>query len=188
MSGFGDNPWFALRVRTRHEAGVASLLRGKGYELFLPTHNCRKRWSDRIKNVQTALFPGYLFCKFDVQRRLPILQTPGVIEISGYNRVPVPIEESELNAIRALVVAGLPSLPWPFLKMGDRVRIVAGPLQGYEGLLVGFKGGYRLVLSIAVLQRAVAVEIDSAHVESLRAPVVQRAEPTERLRPVSAEI
>lgn len=188
MNTLEDHPWFALRVRTRHEAGVANLLRGRGYEPFLPTHICRKRWSDRIKNVQTALFPGYLFCKFDVQRRLPILQTPGVIEISGYNRVPVPIEESELNAIQALVVSGLPSRPWPFLQVGDRVRIVAGPLRGYEGFLAGFKGGYRLVLSITLLQRAVAVEIDSAHVESLSVAAVQRPEPTERLRPVPAAI
>jgi transcription antitermination factor NusG len=83
--------WFALHVRTRYETRVASFLEGKGYQLFLPVHTCRKRWSDRIKNVETPLFPGYLFCRLDPQDRLPILKTPGVIQIAGYNRVPVPV-------------------------------------------------------------------------------------------------
>lgn len=168
--------WYALQVRTRYETGVASFLKGNGYELFLPLHTCRKRWSDRIKKVETALFPGYLFCRFDPQDRLPILKTPGVIQIAGYNRVPVPVEESEIRAIQALMASGLPNQPWPFLGLGDRVRIQTGPLQGHEGTLVEFKGSHRLVLSITLLQRAVAVEIDSAFVESLRPRSVERSD------------
>ncbi len=175
--------WFALRVRARYEARVASFLDGRGYELFVPVHKCRKRWSDRIKNVETPLFPGYLFCKFDPYDRLPILQTPGVIQIAGYNRAPVPVEESEIQAIQALMVSGLPNQPWPFLGVGDRVRIEAGPLRGHEGLLLEFRGSHRLVLSITLLHRAVAVEIDSAFVESLRPSSMERIErPEVRLR------
>jgi transcriptional antiterminator NusG len=161
-------PWFAVRVRAKHESGVAEQLAGKGYESFLPTRICSKQWSDRIKNAEAALFPGYLFCRFDPQYRLPILKTPGVVEICGYKRIPVAIEEGELEAIRALVNCGLASQAWPFLAVGDRVRITAGALTGHEGFLVAFKGGYRLVLSVALLQRSVAVEIDSASVEGLR--------------------
>lgn len=176
--------WFALQVRTRHEAGVASFLEGKGYEFFLPTYTCRRRWSDRIKEVETPLFPGYLFCRFDPRERLPILKTPGVIQVVGYNRLPVPIEESEVQAIQALVASGLPRHPWPFLAVGDRVRIESGPLRGHEGLLLDFKGNHRLVLSVSLLQRSVAVEIDATSVHACSPSTRVHTE----LRPVIAVV
>jgi transcription antitermination factor NusG len=177
--------WFALQVRTRHESGVAGFLEGKGYELFLPQYTCRRRWSDRVKEVEVPLFPGYLFCRFNVHDRLPILQTPGVVQIVGFNRVPVPIEGTEIQAIQALVASGLPRQPWPFLTVGDHVRIEAGPLRGYEGLLVDFKGNHRLILSIGLLQRSVAVEIDATSVKSLGSPSRARLEKAEgQLRPL----
>jgi transcription antitermination factor NusG len=161
-----EYPWFALQVRTRHESGVANYLRGQGYESFLPLYKCRKRWSDRVKEVQTPLFPGYLFCRFDAQDRLPIMKTPGVMQIVGVNRVPVAVDESEINAIQTLVATGLPNQPWPFLQVGEKVRIESGSLCGIEGILMDFKGSHRLVLSITLLQRSVSVEIDCAFVAS----------------------
>jgi transcription antitermination factor NusG len=157
-------PWFALMVRSRHEAFVAESLQSKGYEWFLPLYKCRKRWSDRIKEVETPLFPGYLFCRFDPQARLPILKTPGVTKIVGCNRSLTPVDESEIRAIQTLVASGIPNGPWPFLHTGDIVEIRSGPLQGLHGILVGFKGNCRLVLSVTLLQRSVAVEIDSGFV------------------------
>ena len=181
--------WFAIQVRARHESGVASFLEGKGYELFLPLHTCRKLWSDRIKKVEAPLFPGYLFCRFDPRDRLPILKTPGVVQIAGYNRSPVPVDESEIRAIRALMASGLPNQPWPFLDLGDRVRIEGGPLEGHEGVLVEFKGGHRLVLSITLLQRAVAVEIDSAFVRPVRSYPMERLEKAQtRLRSLALAV
>jgi transcription antitermination factor NusG len=159
--------WFALQVRTRHEVGVAHFLESKGFEYFLPLVTCRKRWSDRVKEVENPLFPGYVFCRFDPQDRLPILKTPGVIQVVGNSQRPVPIEDSEIGAIQALMVSGLPNHSWPFLTVGDRVRIEAGALRGYEGVLVEFKGSHRLILSISLLQRSVAVEIDSSAVTSV---------------------
>lgn len=161
-------PWFALHVRSRREKCVADHLLGKGYELFLPLYECRKRWSDRIRQVEAPLFPGYLFCRFNPLNRLPILKTPWVIRVVGYNHSPIPVDETEISAIRALVASGVPSQPCPFLKVGDRVRIESGPLRGLEGILTKFKGTHRLVVSIALLQRSVAVEIDSAFVTSER--------------------
>jgi transcription antitermination factor NusG len=160
-------PWFALQVRTRQEASVAQQLNGQGYERFLPLYKLRKRWSDRIKEVNTPLFPGYLFCRFNPQDRLPILKTPGVIQIVGFNNGPTAVDEAEIRSIQTLVTAGVPHQPWPFLAAGDRVRIESGPLLGLEGILIDVKRSHRLVLSVTLLQRSVAVEIDSALITAI---------------------
>jgi transcription antitermination factor NusG len=164
----GRLPWFALLVRTRHEMAVAEHIRGIGYEEFLPLYKCRKLWSDRLKEVESPLFPGYLFCRFDPQNRLPILKIPGVIQIVGNSRQPIAVDEGEINAIQTLVTSGIPNQPWPFLEVGERVHIEAGPLRGLEGVLVQFRGNRRLVLSVTLLQRSVAVEMDAASVRSGR--------------------
>jgi transcription antitermination factor NusG len=169
-------PWFAVQVRTRHEIGIADYLGAKGYEQFLPLYKRRKVWSDRIKEVQAPLFPGYLFCRFDPHARLPILKTPGVVQVVGNGRSPIPVRDSEIAALQTLVASGLPNKPWPFLHTGDRVEIQAGPLRGLEGLLVAFKGSTHLVLSVTLLQRSVAVEIDSAFVTPVRPPSIRSDE------------
>jgi transcription antitermination factor NusG len=161
------HPWFALQVRMRHESGVADHLESKGYEWFLPLYKARRRWSDRIKEIDAALFPGYLFCRFNPLDRLPILKTPGVTQIVGYNRVPVPVDEQEIEAIRTIVNSGVPNFPCPYLEVGSKMRIEAGALRGLEGILTDVKGKRRLVLSITLLQRSVAVEIDSESVSVL---------------------
>lgn len=173
-----EYPWFALQVRTRHESGVSNYLHGQGYESFLPLYKCRKRWSDRVKEVETPLFPGYLFCRFDPQDRLPIMKTPGVMQIVGVNRVPVPVDEGEINAIQTLVASGIPNQPWPFLQVGEKVRIESGSLSGLEGILMEFRGTQRLVLSITLLQRSVSVEIDSAFVSPTSSSQRARLEKT----------
>lgn len=162
-------PWYALQVRTRYEITATDYLKGKGYECFLPQHKCRKRWSDRIKEVEAAMFPGYLFCRFNVDNRLPILTTPGVIRVVGYNRIPTAVDEDEIGAIRRLVTSGIQNQPCSLFQIGERVRIESGPLAGVEGKLTNYKGKHHLILAITLLQRAVAVEIDSAMVSSLRA-------------------
>lgn len=160
------HPWFAVQVRTRWEPTVAGLLQGKGFEHFLPTYTTRRRWSDRIKEAQVPLFPGYVFCRFDPQNRLPILVTPGVIQVVGVARTPVPVAEEEISAIQKVVRSGLHCQPWPFLHVGDCVRIECGPLAGLEGILLSFKGHHRVVVSVSILQRAVSVDVDSAWVNA----------------------
>ena len=162
-------PWFALQVKMRHEVGVSDHLQGKGYEWFLPLYKSRRRWSDRVKEVDAPLFPGYLFCRFNPNDRLPILKTPGVTQIVGYNHVPIPVDEQEIVAIRRLVASGVPNFPCAYLEVGSKVRIDAGALRGLEGILMDVKGRRRLVLSITLLQRSVAVEIDSDAVSLVHA-------------------
>jgi transcription antitermination factor NusG len=162
-------PWFALQVRVRHEVGVSDHLKGKGYEWFLPLYKSRRRWSDRVKEIEAPLFPGYLFCRFDPHDRLPILKTPGVAQIVGYNHIPIPVDEHEIMAIRRLVASGVPNFPCAYLEVGSKVRIDTGALRGLEGILMDVKGKRRLVLSISLLQRSVAVEIDSDAVSVVHA-------------------
>jgi len=181
-SGNVEHPWFALQVRTRHELGVAGFLEAKGYKQFVPLYKSRKRWSDRIKVTEAPLFPGYLFCRFDPQHRLPILKTPGVIQIVGYNRIPSPIDEVEISAIQTLIASGLRTQPWPFLAVGERVRIESGALRGVDGIVVKMKENHRLVVSITLLRRSVAVEIDSALVEPYAAPAVPSGENQTKIR------
>jgi transcription antitermination factor NusG len=161
-------PWFALQVRSRYENIVAAGLGGKGYEWFLPTYWCRRRWSDRIKEIELPLFPGYLFCRFNPQDRLPILKTLGLISIVGIAKKPVPVDEVEIAAVRTLVSSGLPHQPWPYLRIGQRVRIEQGALCGLEGILHSFRGRHRIVISVNLLQRSVAAEIDSAWVAPIQ--------------------
>ncbi len=160
-------PWFALQVRTKHELGVAKFLRGRGYDPFVPLYQCRKLWSDRIKMVDVPLFSGYMFCRLNLHHRLPVLMAPGVINIVGPKGRPRPVDEAEISALQTMVTSGLPNRPWPYLRTGDRVQIERGPLRGLEGILVEVRGGHRLILSVTLLERSVAVEIDSAFVKSL---------------------
>jgi transcription antitermination factor NusG len=138
---------------------VADALAGKGYEEFLPLHRERRRWSDRVVSLQLPLFPGYVFCRFDAQYRLPILTTPGVMHVISACKSPQAVDDDEIAALRIMVASRLQLEPWPFLHVGRRVQIVAGPLAGAEGILLSARKPQRLVVSLTLLQRSVAVEI-----------------------------
>ena len=152
--------WYGVRVRSRSEPMAAAMLDGQGYAPFLPTYKVCRKWTDRTRQIDTPLFPGYVFCRFDPQRILPILMTPGVLGIVGFGKVPAPIEEREIDAIRAVVAAGLRAEPLPFMHEGDRVEIIGGPLCGMEGIVGKFRNNQRLILSVTMLQRSVSVEVD----------------------------
>ncbi len=168
--------WYALQVRPRFEKMIASTLLTKGYEGFLPLYRNRSRWSDRIKEVQLPLFPGYLFCRFDINKRLPILVTPGVIHVVGIGKTPHPVDNAEIAALQAIVISGLQAEPRSYLNIGQRVRIELGPLAGIEGILTALKGSSRLVVSVSLLQRSVSVEIDESWVVPVSPtyPILQR--------------
>ncbi len=157
--------WYALHVRQRFEKTTAEILRNKGYREFLPLYKARRRWTDRIAEVDLPLFPGYVFCHFDVaDRRVPIVTTPGVIQIVGVGRCPAPVADDEIAAIQRIIASGCVAEPWPFLRSGEHVRIEHGSLAGLTGLFVEAKKRHRLVVSVTLLQRSVAVEIDSSWV------------------------
>src|ERR1017187_6895822 len=152
--------WVALQVRPRSEKLVWTALISKGIEVFLPLYTARRRWSDRVKELQLPLFDGYVFCKLNLLYRMPVLTIPSVIQFVGIGKIPAPIEEEEITALQSLIKSGLPAMPWPFLQVGQKVRVEHGPLRDLEGILLQAKGSHRLVLSVSLLQRSVAVEVD----------------------------
>ena len=159
--------WFAVRVKSNFERVSTEILKGKGYETYLPTFRQLRKWSDRTKVTEVPLFPGYVFAQFDADQKLPILTTPGVVHIVPPHRAPAPVDAAELNAVRLAIESGLPMGPYPFLEAGQRVVIRRGSMTGLEGILVEAKRNFRLVISVTLLQRSVAVEVDRDWVSPL---------------------
>jgi transcription antitermination factor NusG len=159
--------WYAIQVASKKEKFVASVLTEKGYECFLPLYPKRNIWSDRIKVMSVPLFVGYVFSRFDVRHRLPILVTPNVHAVVGHGKVPAAIPERDIDAIRIALQNGLPVEPHDCLQTGDIVRVIKGPLTGVEGSFIQYRGSCRLILSVPLIQRSVAVEIDRLCVEPL---------------------
>ena len=162
--------WYAVRVRSRFEFTAVRLLREKGIEQFLPSYRSRRCWSDRIKELELPLFPGYVFCRFDARSPLSVLTTPGVVDIVGAGRTPSPVSDDEINAIQDICCSGLPVEPWPYLKAGRHIRIERGPLTGIEGVVIETKGCWRLVASISILGRSVAAEVEREWIRPLPLP------------------
>jgi transcription antitermination factor NusG len=159
-----DSQWFALQVRPRWEQKCALILRNKGYDEFLPL--CTAGVYPRSGKLRAhaeprPLFPGYLFCRLSQNVRGPVITTPGVIRVVGYGGIPTPINEEEMRNIHLLLELGRPARPHPYLQVGQKVRITAGPFREIEGYLVKVKNGHRFVVSIDPLRRSAAVEVDS---------------------------
>jgi transcription antitermination factor NusG len=152
--------WFALTVKPRHEQAVAEHLLGRSLESYAPVYRERRRWSDRIRTVELPLFPRYVFCRFAFADRLKVIGMPSVLSVVGFGGEPAPVQDGEIDAVKTLVGSGLAVAPWLYLRIGQRVRICEGPLSGLEGILAREKSGYRVVVNIELLRRAVAVEID----------------------------
>lgn len=165
-----DRPplWYAVRVRSNYERNVSTVLDHKGVEQFLPTYRSRRVWTDRVKTLDLPLFPGYLFCRIPMEERNRVITVDGVVGIVGAGRQPIPVSNAEIDAIRTLIQSQLPAQPWPFLKVGETVRINHGSLSGLEGILVRVKNSWRLVVSVSLLERSVAVEIDAAYISPVR--------------------
>jgi len=162
------HPWYAVRVRVKFETVASVILREKGFEEFLPLYRAKRQWSDRIKQLDLPLFPGYLFCRINIAGGLlPIVTTPGVLGIVSAGRHPIQISEPEILAVQSVIRSGLTATPWPGLVAGASVLIERGPLAGVEGVVLDADKKYRLIVSVPMLQRAVAVEIEREWVRPL---------------------
>lgn len=159
--------WYAVRVRTNYESRTVTFLRSTGHVVFHPTYRDQRRWSDRVKQLEVPLFSGYIFCHMDINQRLPVLQAPGAMDIVKFGKTFVPVPDEEIEAVRTIVSSPLLARPCPYLNIGERVRIEIGPLAGVEGILLERKADTRLVLSVDMLQRSIAIEVNLDWVKSV---------------------
>jgi transcription antitermination factor NusG len=166
--GINDSSaWWALYTRHQHEKKVADMLLAKEFEVFLPLYDSMRKWKDRNKLISLPLFPGYVFVRGGLHRRLEVVSTPGVHMILFHGERVAIIPENEIEAIRRTLQGSSRVEPHPFLKCGERVRVTRGTLEGVEGILIRKKSLCRLVLSVDMLAQSVAVEIDASDVEAV---------------------
>jgi transcription antitermination factor NusG len=157
--------WFAVYTCARHEKCVAEQMARREIRAFLPVYRSVRRWKDRRKEIEMALFPSYVFVRVALRERLRVLEIPGVVGIVGAGGKPVPLADQEIEPFLHGVEGCLKMEPHPFMRVGRRVRVRSGPMAGMEGVLLRRKEGVRLIVSLEILMRAVAVEIDEADVE-----------------------
>ncbi len=168
-------PWHAVYTRHQHEKVVAKILGNKSFETFLPLYETARAWKDRTKQLWLPLFPCYVFIQGGLDRWLDVVSTPGVYAVVASGRRPAVIPEAEIDAVRQAVETGTRLEPHPFLRCGDWVRVKSGALEGIEGMLVRKKNRFRLVLSVNLLEKSVAFEVDAVTVERVRRGPAARA-------------
>ena len=162
----GGMNWYAIYTKHNHERKSADLLSRKGIEIFLPMYKSVRRWKDRKKSLSMPLFPGYVFLRTSLQdKKIEILSTAGVFFIVESAGHACPVPEQEILAIRAIEQSGASFEPHPFLKSGEFVRIRSGSLSGITGIYLKPRNKHRVVVSIELLRKAVAVEVDAANLE-----------------------
>jgi transcription termination/antitermination protein NusG len=167
---FGVEPeWYAVHTRSQHEKSVVSYLQGEGITTFLPLVTEVHRWSDRRKLVELPLFSCYAFVRISLVPELwyKVMKTSGVLGFVGARREGIPIPESQIESIRTIVGSSAPYTVCPFLKVGQRVRIRGGALDGIEGILSARNGDRKLVISVEPIQRSLAVRIGDYQVEPI---------------------
>jgi transcription antitermination factor NusG len=162
-----ETPWFALQTKPKNERQVERLLTHKGYECCLPVYRQKRRWSDRVVEVELPLFPTYIFCRFSSSANGRAVSTPGVIRIIGFGGQPAEVRAEEIEAFQLLGQSGLLREPWSYIPDGTLVKVETGPLTGATGIFCRSEDKRRLVISVTLLQRSVAVQIDENTVLSV---------------------
>lgn len=162
-----ETRWYAAYTNANHEKRVAEQLAQKSIEHFLPVYASARRWKDRIVNLQLPLFPGYIFLQLALRDRLQVLQIPSVVRLVGFGGMPAALPQEEIDVLRSSLTSGVRAEPHPYLAAGQRVRVRCGPLAGLEGILVRRKNAARFVMSVDLIARSVAVDIDTVDLEPL---------------------
>jgi len=160
--------WYAAYTRSRHEKVVAETLEKRTVEHFLPLYETVRKWKNGRFKVQLPLFPGYLFVHIALRDRLRVLQVPGVVRLVGFNGVPAALPQADVEIIRSALRKGIEAEPHPYLRVGQRVRIISGPMEGLQGILLRRRGRPRVVVSVDLIMRSVALDIDAAQVEPVK--------------------
>jgi transcription antitermination factor NusG len=158
--------WYAAYTSANHEKRVAAQLSVRQVEYFLPLYVSVRRWKDRRVTLRLPLFPGYVFVRMALRDRLRAMEIPGVARLVGFGGKPAALPEEEIVALRNSLATGVQAEPHPFLAIGRKVRVKCGPMAGLQGILTKRKNRARLVVSVELIQRAIAVEMDEADVEA----------------------
>jgi transcriptional antiterminator RfaH len=165
-STYQDDPWYALKVRTRSETTAIEALANRGFDTFCPVYQERRRYSDRIKTVESVAFPGYVFCRFAPHERIDVLASKAVDYIVSVAGAPAPIPDSEIEQLRCAIAHGAQPAEYT---VGQRVRVEYGAFAGQEGELIRCtKGSDELLVSISLLQRSVSLQIDREQVRAIK--------------------
>ena len=160
-----EGHWYALYTCPRHEKRVAEQIEQRSISCFLPVYRSVRRWKDRRKELELALFPGYVFVRIDLKDKLQVLKVPGAVRLVTFNGQPVALPEQEIECLRNRQSNSSNIEPHPYLRVGRRVRVRSGPMQGLEGIIRRNKDKCRVVFSLDLIMRSVAVEVDEADVE-----------------------
>jgi transcription antitermination factor NusG len=160
-------PWFALQTKPKNERKVEHLLKEKGYECFTPTYRRKRKWSDRIVEIDFPLFPGYVFCRFNTSVLGKAVSTQGVVRIVGFGGNPAEVAIEEVKALQLLAQSDFLREPWKYLPDGTLVVVETGPLTGAQGVICTGENKRQLVISVTLLQRSVAIELDEGTVISV---------------------
>ncbi len=167
-AGYHDEHWYAVQTCANHEKRVLQQLNQRTVEAYLPLYDSVRRWKDRRVRLEMPLFPGYVFVHLALCDRLQVLQAPGVARLVGFGGQPAALPDQEIETLRQGLAREMRVEPHQYLKVGRRVRVRTGPLQGLEGILVRKKKLSRFVISLDLIMRSVAVEIDEADLETAR--------------------
>jgi transcription antitermination factor NusG len=160
--------WYAACTLPRHEKRVAEHLAGRDVAFFLPQYETVSRWKDRRVRLSLPLFPGYIFVHLALCDRLRVLETPSVVRLVGFNGSPSALPDADMERLRRRLGDSSKAVPHPFLTVGRRVRIIRGSLEGLEGILLRRRGEFRLVISLELIQRSIAVDVDADAVKPIR--------------------
>jgi transcription antitermination factor NusG len=162
-----EQPWFAIQNKPRNEKKIGYLLRQKGFESFIPTYRQKRRWSDRTVEIDWPLFPMYVFCRFNTSEMWKILSTPGVVKIVGFGGKLAEVSIEEIEALQLLAQSSFLREPWRYLPEGTGVQVETGPLAGAQGIICHDENDRRLIISVTLLQRSVAIRLDESTIVSV---------------------
>ena len=156
--------WYAGYTASRHEKRVAEHFAQRGIEHFLPLYETIHRWNNGRHRVQLPLFPGYIFVRIALRNRLRVIEVPGFVRLVGFNSLPCPLPETDINKMKEALNKGVLAEPYPYLTVGTRVEVRNGPLQGMTGILLRRQNRCRVVISVDLIMRSMAVEVEAADV------------------------
>ena len=160
-------PWFALQTKPKHERNIERLLDRKGYECFTPTYRLKRKWSDRVVEIDFPLFPMYVFCRLNASVLGQVLSIRGVVRVVGFGGRPVEVDVEEIESLQLLARSSLLREPWKYLPDGVVVLVETGPLAGTQGIICADENRRQLIISVTLLQRSVAIHLDKDTVVSV---------------------